>query len=52
MIKKDQNYGQIVCRCETITEAEIRAAITECIKANPSFAKARANIRQVMENLQ
>ena len=33
LIKKDQNYGQIVCRCETITEAEIRAAINSPLPA-------------------
>jgi glycerol-3-phosphate dehydrogenase len=27
LIDKDPNYGQIVCRCETVTEAEILAAI-------------------------
>lgn len=27
VIKKDPQYGIIVCRCETVTEAEVRAAI-------------------------
>ena len=27
MIEKDENYGEIICRCETITKAEILAAI-------------------------
>jgi glycerol-3-phosphate dehydrogenase len=33
MIKKDKNYGRVVCRCETITEAEIRAAINSPLPA-------------------
>ncbi|MBP5467415.1 MAG: FAD-dependent oxidoreductase [Clostridia bacterium] len=31
MIKKDSNYGKIVCRCENVTEGEIR----EIIRKNP-----------------
>lgn len=27
MIKKDSHYGKIVCRCEVVTEGEIREAI-------------------------
>lgn len=27
LIKEDENYGEIICRCETITKAEILAAI-------------------------
>ena len=27
MIKEDENYGEIICRCETITKAEILVAI-------------------------
>ena len=27
LIKKDPNYGKIVCRCENVTEGEIREAI-------------------------
>ena len=27
LIKKDSRYGRIICRCETITEGEIVAAI-------------------------
>lgn len=30
LIKKDSAYGRIVCRCETVTEAEIVAAIHAC----------------------
>lgn len=26
VISKDENYGRVICRCETITEGEIRAA--------------------------
>ena len=33
VIKKDKSYGHIVCRCETITEGEIRRAIRENPKA-------------------
>jgi glycerol-3-phosphate dehydrogenase len=27
LIKEDKTYGKIVCRCETVTEGEIRNAI-------------------------
>lgn len=27
LIQKDSSYGRVICRCETITEGEIRAAI-------------------------
>jgi len=33
LIKKDENYGRVICRCETITEAEIRAAINSPLPA-------------------
>lgn len=33
VIKKDKTYGKIVCRCEVITEGEIRRAITQNPKA-------------------
>jgi len=33
LIKKDKNFGRVVCRCETITEAEIRAAINRPLPA-------------------
>ncbi|MHA1269829.1 MAG: NAD(P)/FAD-dependent oxidoreductase [Candidatus Helarchaeota archaeon] len=33
LIKEDKNYGKIVCRCETITEAEIRAVINRPLPA-------------------
>ena len=29
MIEKDRTYGHIICRCETITEGEIIAAIRQ-----------------------
>ena len=32
-LKKDPAYGQIICRCETVTEAEIRAAIRRPVGA-------------------
>ena len=32
LIKKDRNYGKIVCRCENISEAEIIAAIHSPLK--------------------
>ncbi len=31
--QKDADYGKIVCRCETVTEAEVRAAIREPVGA-------------------
>ncbi|MDZ5034408.1 (2Fe-2S)-binding protein, partial [Clostridium perfringens] len=30
LIKKDSNYGKIICRCEQITEGEIIDAIKRC----------------------
>ena len=32
-VKTDPSYGQIICRCETVTEAEIRAAIRRPVGA-------------------
>ena len=32
-VKSDPAYGQIICRCETVTEAEIRAAIRRPVGA-------------------
>ena len=32
-VESDPSYGQIVCRCETVTEAEIRAAIRRPVGA-------------------
>lgn len=32
-VKADPSYGQIICRCETVTEAEIRAAIRRPVGA-------------------
>jgi len=32
LIKKDSNYGKIVCRCETVSEAEIINAINSPLK--------------------
>lgn len=31
LIEKDPNYGEIICRCETITKAEILEAIHNCL---------------------
>lgn len=31
LIKKDPNYGEIICRCETITKAEILQAVHNCL---------------------
>ena len=31
--KKDSRYGRIICRCETVTEAEIVAAIHSKVPA-------------------
>lgn len=33
-IRRNEQYGTIVCRCETVTEAEIRAAIHRPVGAN------------------
>ena len=33
MIKKDSRYGQVICRCETVTEGEIIHAMHEIIPA-------------------
>lgn len=33
IIKKDKGYGKIVCRCETVTEGEIREAIRRPVGA-------------------
>lgn len=33
LIKKDKTYGKIVCRCETVTEGEIREAIRRPVGA-------------------
>ena len=33
IVKKDPEYGALVCRCEQVTEAEIRAAIRRPVGA-------------------
>jgi glycerol-3-phosphate dehydrogenase len=33
MIKKDNRYGRVICRCETITEGEIVAALHSAVPA-------------------
>lgn len=33
VIKKDSRYGRVICRCETITEGEIVAAVTAPVPA-------------------
>ncbi len=44
LIKKDSRYGRIICRCETITEGEIVAAIHSPLKATTIDAvKRRSN---------
>ena len=40
-IERDPEYGRIVCRCETVTEAEIRAAIRAPIGARTLDAVKR-----------
>ena len=40
-VRSDPAYGQIVCRCETVTEAEIRAAIRRPIGARSIDAVKR-----------
>ena len=31
LIAKDSNYGEIICRCETVTKAEILQAVHNCL---------------------
>lgn len=31
LIQEDSNYGEIICRCETITKAEVIAAINNIL---------------------
>ena len=31
LIEKDPNYGEIICRCETVTKAEILQAVHNCL---------------------
>jgi len=31
LIAKDPNYGEIICRCETVTKAEIVQAVNNCL---------------------
>ncbi|MBR3332808.1 MAG: NAD(P)/FAD-dependent oxidoreductase [Clostridia bacterium] len=40
-VKSDPSYGQIICRCETVTEAEIRAAIRRPVGARSIDAVKR-----------
>lgn len=40
-VKSDPSYGQIICRCETVTEAEIRAAIRRPVGARTVDAVKR-----------
>jgi glycerol-3-phosphate dehydrogenase len=40
MIKKDEKWGRIVCRCENVTEAEVIEALT-----NPLGAKTLSSIK-------
>jgi len=40
LIKKDQNYGRIICRCEQITEAEVIKALS-----NPLGAKTLSSVK-------
>ena len=41
LIRKDPAYGRIVCRCETVTEGEIVAAIHEGVGAKTVEAVKR-----------
>jgi glycerol-3-phosphate dehydrogenase len=38
LIKKDNRWGRIVCRCENITEAEIHKALNNPLKAQTLYA--------------
>lgn len=40
-LEKDPSYGQIICRCETVTEAEIRAAVRRPVGARSVDAVKR-----------
>jgi glycerol-3-phosphate dehydrogenase len=40
MIKRDKNWGRIICRCENVTEAEVINALT-----NPLGAKTMTSIK-------
>lgn len=40
-VEKDPSYGRIVCRCETVTEAEIRAAVRRPVGARSVDAVKR-----------
>jgi glycerol-3-phosphate dehydrogenase len=40
MIKRDKNWGRIICRCENVTEAEVINALS-----NPLNAKTMASIK-------
>lgn len=40
-VRSDPSYGQIICRCETVTEAEIRAAIHRPVGARSIDAVKR-----------
>ena len=40
-VRSDPAYGQIICRCETVTEAEIRAAIRRPVGARSVDAVKR-----------
>lgn len=44
LIEKDRHYGQVICRCETVTEGEILSAINQPIPATTIDAvKRRTN---------
>ncbi|MGM0213852.1 NAD(P)/FAD-dependent oxidoreductase [Enterococcus sp. AZ109] len=44
LIKKDPSYGRVICRCETITEGEIKAAVHSPIpNASLDGIKRRCN---------
>lgn len=47
LIKKDPKYGHIVCRCETVTEAEIIAAIRRPVGARNLAAIKRRTRAQM-----
>ena len=40
-VRTDPSYGQIICRCETVTEAEIRAAVRRPVGAHSVDAVKR-----------
>ncbi|AYE34043.1 NAD(P)/FAD-dependent oxidoreductase [Clostridium septicum] len=52
VIKKDPRYGKIICRCESITEGEIVAAIERCFGENMTLDGVKRRCRPGMGRCQ